>query len=68
MDVNIELTTDTTEYYVMPNKENVKTVFCIQDKAMVISFCNFENTPISQSEISIEDAHKLAKYINQINK
>jgi predicted transcriptional regulator len=54
-----------TEYNVLPPKENEKNIFAITEKAVVISFCDSKEKVIEQSEISSEDAIKLAKFILQ---
>jgi hypothetical protein len=62
--MNIEIEIETTEYYVHPDEDNKKTVFCIQDKAVVISFTNGYDEVITQSEIPREEALKLASIIS----
>lgn len=62
--MEIELICDTTEYAVYPDKKIEKTVFYIHENCLVISFCDKDEEVITQSEISIEDAKKLAKILN----
>lgn len=64
--MEIELICETTEYAVVPDKKNEKTVFYIHENCLVISFCDKNEEVITQSEISIEDARKLAKVLNLI--
>lgn len=59
----IVITCDTTEFAVYPNKKYEKTVFSINDKSLVISFCDKKEKILTQSEIEISDAKKLAKLI-----
>jgi hypothetical protein len=61
MDVIIEC--DTTEYTIVPNKEYRKTIFSITENSLVISFCTSEGVVITQSEIEIKDAIKLANIL-----
>lgn len=62
--MDIQLICDTTEYAVYPDKKIEKTVFYIHEKCLVISFCDKNEEVITQSEISVEDARKLAKILN----
>lgn len=66
MELNIELTAVVTEHAVIPNKKITKNVFNIQNKCVVISFCDDNGKVLSQSEISITDARILAQYINKL--
>jgi hypothetical protein len=61
----IQLDCDVTEYDVIPTKKNNSNViFCINERSLVINFTDIHEKIIMQSEISIEDARKLAKLIN----
>lgn len=62
--MEIELICETTEYAVYPDKKIEKTSFFIHENCLVISFCDKNEEVITQSEISIEDAKKLAKILN----
>ena len=62
--MEIELICETTEYAVYYNKIIEKASFHIHENCLVISFCDKDQTVISQGEISIEDARKLAKILN----
>lgn len=66
MEINIELTADVTEYAVISKQINTKNVFNIQNKCVVISFCDDKGKVLSQSEISITDARILSSYINKL--
>lgn len=54
---------EVTEYNIIPPKENTHNAFNISNSCLVISFCDSDDNVITQSEISIEDARKLAKLI-----
>ena len=62
--MEIQLTCETTEYAVVPDKKIEKTVFYIHENCLVISFCDKYDEVITQSEISIEDARKLVRVLN----
>ena len=62
--MEIELICETTEYAVYPDKKIEKTTFHVHENCMVISFCDKDENVITQSEISIEDAGKLAQVLN----
>lgn len=66
MQTEIKLTANVTEYAVITNKKITKNVFNIQNKCVVISFCDDKGKVLSQSEISITDARILAEYINKL--
>ena len=53
---------DATEYACIPPEDNDINSFSINEKSLVISFC-VEGNVLLQSEISIEDARRLAKLI-----
>lgn len=61
--MEVVITFDTTEFVIYPNKKYEKTVFSINDKSLVISFCDKKEKVLTQSEIKIKDARKLAKLI-----
>jgi predicted transcriptional regulator len=61
--MDIVITCETTEFAVFPNQKNIKTLFSINERSLVISFCDKKEKVLDQSEISIEDARKLAKLI-----
>jgi hypothetical protein len=66
--MEIEIICDTTQYAVFPNKKIEKTLFSINEKSLVISFCDKNEKVLTQSEIEISDARKLAKLIlNYVN-
>lgn len=54
---------EVTEFQSMPVKHNTINAFSINENSMVISFCDSNNNVNAQSEISIEDAKKLARLI-----
>jgi hypothetical protein len=62
--MEIELICETTEYAVYPDKKNEKISFYIHENCLVISFCDKDENVLTQSEISIEDARKLAQVLN----
>jgi hypothetical protein len=64
--MKVQLECDTTEYYVIPKSENESNVFYFQDKAMIINFVGKDDNILSQSEISKEDALRLARLINNL--
>lgn len=59
----ITIECDVTEFTVIPDENYQKVVFCLNDKAVVISFMDNEDNMLTQSEIESEDAIKLAKLI-----
>lgn len=61
--MNVQLECTTTEYYVYPKVENESTVFHFEDKGMIINFTDEDNNVLEQSEISKEDALRLARLI-----
>jgi len=61
MNVNVEF--DTTEFRTYPDEKNQSTVFNIDKKSMIITFCDEHDNILTQSEISIEDARHLSKII-----
>ena len=61
--MNVQLECDVTEYHVYPNEDNEKNIFYFHKEAMVINFVNDSEDILSQSEISAEDALRLAKLI-----
>lgn len=61
MIINIEC--ETTEYACVPDDTNVITNFNINDKSLVISFLDKNNNVLTQSEIGLSDARKLAQII-----
>lgn len=52
-----------TEYSCIPPIDNEINTFSIDEKSMVISFLDENEVVLTQSEISIEDAKKLARLI-----
>jgi hypothetical protein len=50
----------------MPKAENESNVFYFQDAAMIINFVDKDDNILSQSEISKEDALRLARLINNL--
>ena len=65
--MDIVVSCQVTEYAVIPNlKSNEINTFSINDKSLVISFCNDNEEVLALSEIQIEDAKKLAKIILSI--
>jgi uncharacterized protein YneR len=64
--MKVQLECDTTEYYVTPKGKNESNVFYFQDKAMIINFVGKEDNILNQSEISKEDALRLARLINNL--
>jgi len=54
---------EVTEYNILPKKFNIENTFYITDNCLVINFCDSDDNVIAQSEISIEDARKLARLI-----
>ena len=60
----IQLECDVTEYDVITDSKIDNVIFCINEKSLIINFCGKNEKIIKQSEISIEDARKLAKLIS----
>lgn len=54
---------EVTEYASMPPKEHNEVVFSINEKSLVISFCDINDVVLTQSEIDRKDAIELAKLI-----
>jgi len=61
--MDIIINCDVTEFYIIPDKRFYFTTFNINDKSLIISFCNEKGNFLSRSEIKIDDAKKLAKLI-----
>ena len=59
----IQLDCDVTEYDVITDKKITNVIFCINEKSLVINFCDTIEKILKQSEISIVDARKLAKLL-----
>jgi ribosomal protein S1 len=64
--MEIEIKFNTTEYAIYPDKKIEKTVFSINDKSVIINFCDNKDKIISQSEIELSDAKKLANILINI--
>lgn len=58
-----ELTCDTTQYNIIPAKENQETIFCIHNDAVIISCLDKKEKILYQTEISIKDAIELSHTI-----
>ena len=52
-----------TEYAIIPQIEYEKVTFYLDDKCIIISFMDYEDNVLTQSEIEKEDAIHLAKLI-----
>lgn len=62
--MEIKIICDATEYSIMPTLvQNSDNLFIINDKSLIISFLDEYKNIIQETEISIEDAKKLAKMI-----
>ena len=62
--MEIKIICDTTEFQSQKiSDKNYFTTFLITPRALTISFCDDNEDIFEQSEISIEDARKLAKLI-----
>jgi hypothetical protein len=61
--MQIKINCDVTEYIACPEDENIQNIFTIYDKCFIIEFCDKDENILYHSEISIEDAKKLAKMI-----
>lgn len=59
---NIQFNCDVTEFDIMSEEENRNNCFSINEKCLIINLMDDENI-YSQTEISKEDAIKLAKLI-----
>lgn len=64
--MEIKIICDVTEYIALPKQINTKNIFSICDDCLVIDFCDEYENVLSQSEISIEDAKKIAKLLLNI--
>lgn len=62
--MDITISCDVTEFYCKPKINNVKNVFSINDKSLIISFCDKKGKVLNQSEIDIEDFRKISYLIN----
>jgi hypothetical protein len=54
---------EVSEYEIISNLKYDKNVFYLNKDAIVISFCDTDDTVIDQSEMTIDDAIRLAKLI-----
>jgi hypothetical protein len=61
--MNIQIECDVTEYNTKPPEKNTENIFSLNEKSMIINFMNDKEKIIMQSEISSEDALKLARMI-----
>jgi hypothetical protein len=61
--MEIKINCNVTEYEINPDKKYQTLEFSITKHALIISFCDCFGTEITASEISIEDARKLANII-----
>ena len=61
--MNILIECPVTEYNTKPPEKNTQNVFSLNEKSMIINFMNDKEKIIMQSEISSEDALKLARMI-----
>jgi len=61
--MNILIECPVTEYNSIPPEKNTENVFSLNEKSMIISFMNDKEKIIMQSEISAEDALRLARMI-----
>jgi hypothetical protein len=61
--MEIKILCETTEYDSYPNDKNVTTGFEIKEKCLVIYLFDKNEQILDQTEITIEDARKLAKII-----
>ena len=59
----ITLTFETTEFNCLPSSINQNTVFMIFDNALVIRTVDIDGKTLTQTEIEMKDAIKLAKTI-----
>ena len=59
----ITIECDVTEFAVIPDENYQKVLFCLNDRAMVISFMDNEDNVLTQSEIENNDAVDVAKLI-----
>lgn len=58
------MTAEVTEYNVISDEIYEEVSFCLGEKCLVISFLDENDNVITQTEISLSDARKLAKLIN----
>jgi hypothetical protein len=61
--MNVQIEFEVTEFNVYPNEDNEKNIFYFHGDSMVINFADKDEEVISQSEISREDAIRLARLI-----
>jgi hypothetical protein len=61
--MRIILELDVTEYQNCPPNDNTINLFEITEKCLTIKCCNDNKKVLFESEISIEDARKLAQVI-----
>jgi len=54
---------EVTEYNCIPTEDAMFTIFKINDDSMTIEICDENKNLICETEISIEDARKLARLI-----
>lgn len=66
MKTHTEVECNVTEYDVIPESLNTVNVFVINQKSMIINFCNDKGTVLRQSEIDINDAITLARIILKV--
>ena len=59
----ISIDCNVTEFSITPPKKNEINIFSLSEKCMIINLCDEEEKIITQTEISIEDARKLAEII-----
>ena len=64
--MEIKIICEATEQVALKKQINTNNIFSICDDCLVIDFCDEDENVISQSEISIEDAKKLAKLLLNI--
>jgi hypothetical protein len=63
--MNLILELDVTEYNVMPNRNNETNIIHLYQDSMVINLMDSTQGVIEKTEVSSEDAIKLAKFILQ---
>ncbi len=61
--MNILIECPVTEYNIKPLEKNTENVFSLNESSMIINFMNDKEKIIMQSEISADDALKLARMI-----
>ena len=59
----VEYECNVTEFHCVPPSKIVHNNFILGEKAVVISFCNMNEEPVHTSEMSKEDAIRLANLI-----